>query len=282
MLEMTLDLFAKTNSFPFFIQFKKHVGEVDMHSHIDFTELVIVLEGKAIHRVGDENFHIEKGDVFVMKKHSSHAYLETEDFKICNIMFDCDALFEAGGDIKECEGFHALFLVDPMTGNGFKSRFRLTANKYNDIKKTVTEALKEYVSNNSAKNALISAYFTEIAVKLSRFYEEARKREEKTGIAAAAAYMERNFSENITEEKLLEISHYSRRHFIRLFTECYKTSPQNYLQDIRVKHASLLLLQTNKSVTEIAMSCGFNNSSFFTKVFKKHIGVTPTKYRKSD
>ncbi|MCM1188975.1 MAG: AraC family transcriptional regulator [bacterium] len=280
MIEMKLDLFTKRNRFPFFIQFKKHIGDVGMHSHIDFTELVIVLEGKAIHQVGNESFPIEKGDVFVMKKQSAHAYLETEDFKICNIMFDCEALFETGGDIKECEGFHALFLVEPMNEKGFKSHFRLTASKYNDIKKIITDALKEYEGNNSAKNAMIFAYFTEIAVKLSRFYEEERRKKEKAGIAAAAAYMERNFSENITGEKLLDISHYSRRHFIRLFTECYKVSPTKYLQDIRIKHASVLLLQTNQSVAQIAMNCGFNNSSFFTKVFKKRIGVTPSEYRK--
>lgn len=48
-----------------------------MHSHIDFTELAIVLEDKAIHQVGDESFHIEKGNVFVMKKHSSHVLMIT-------------------------------------------------------------------------------------------------------------------------------------------------------------------------------------------------------------
>lgn len=279
MFEMKLDFFTNPD-FPFFIQFGAHTGEMYMHTHADFTELVIVLEGKAINRVGDESFHVEKGDVFVMRKNSSHAYLEAEGFRICNIMFDFDALFETGGDIRECEGFHALFLVDPLTDNCFTSRFRLSRERFADIKKIVTSALKEYESDNPAKKTMLFAYFTQIAVSLSRFYEEEAARKETPGIAAAAAYMERCFNENITAEKLLEISHYSHRHFIRLFTDCYKMPPHKYLQDIRIKHACLLLSQTDKTVTEIAAGCGFNDSSFFTRIFKNRMGVTPTDYRK--
>ena len=282
MLEMKLDFFTNSKGFPFFIQFGEHTGEMYLHSHSDFSELVIVLEGKAINQVGKESFYVEKGDVFVMRKNSSHAYLEAEEFKICNIMFDCDALFETGGDIKECEGFHALFLVNPLTEDSFTSRFKLPGDRLKELKKIVTAALKEYEGNEPARETMLLAYFTQIAVSLSRCYEAVEARKEIPGIAAAAAYMERNFSENISAEKLLEISHYSQRHFIRLFTECYKMPPHKYLQDIRIKHACLLLTQTNRSITDIAVSCGFNNSSFFTRAFKSQMNLTPTEYRKSN
>lgn len=281
MLEMKLDFFAQLNGFPFFIQFGGHEGEMYYHTHTDFAEIVIVLDGKAVNAVGKECFKAEKGDVFVMNKGSSHRYLEAKDFHICNIMFDPDALLQANYDIMESEGFHALFLIDPLTCDNFKSRLKLSPENFKETKKIIKAVMDEYESDSPAKNTMITAYFLQLIVMLSRFYETVPTDKETAGIAAAAAYMERNFNENITSDTLLKISHYSQRHFIRLFTECYKTSPHKYLQNIRMKHACLLLTQTNMSVTEIASKCGFNDSNFFTRCFKNQFATTPTQYRKN-
>lgn len=280
-MEMKLDFFTHFDSFPFFIQFGGHQGGMYFHTHIDFSELVIVLDGQAINVVGEEQFPVEKGDVFVMGKGSSHGYLEARDFKICNIMFDFDSLLNANYDVKELEGFHALFLLDPLAPDGFKSRLKLSPEKFREIKKTVLAALEEYEGGSPARQSMLFAYFMQIVVTLSRLYGMSPMQKETAGVAAAAAYIERHFNENITLERLLEISHYSQRHFIRLFSECYNISPHKYLQNIRMKHACLLLEQTNKPITEIAASCGFNDSNFFTRTFKKQMIMTPTEYRKN-
>lgn len=280
-MEMKLDFFTHFDSFPFFIQFGGHQGGMYFHTHIDFSELVIVLDGQAINVVGEEQFPVEKGDVFVVGKGSSHGYLEARDFKICNIMFDFDSLLNANYDVKELEGFHALFLLDPLAPDGFKSRLKLSPEKFREIKKTVLAALEEYEGSSPARQSMLFAYFMQIVVTLSRLYGMSPMQKETAGVAAAAAYMERHFNENITLERLLEISHYSQRHFIRLFSECYNISPHKYLQNIRMKHACLLLEQTNKPITEIAASCGFNDSNFFTRTFKKQMIMTPTEYRKN-
>ena len=280
-MEMKLDFFTHFDSFPFFIQFGGHQGGMYFHTHIDFSELVIVLDGQAINVVGEEQFPVEKGDVFVMGKGSSHGYLEARDFKICNIMFDFDSLLNANYDVKGLEGFHALFLLDPLAPDGFKSRLKLSPEKFREIKKTVLAALEEYEGGSPARQSMLFAYFMQIVVTLSRLYGMSPMQKETAGVAAAAAYIERHFNENITLERLLEISHYSQRHFIRLFSECYNISPHKYLQNIRMKHACLLLEQTNKPITEIAAICGFNDSNFFTRTFKKQMIMTPTEYRKN-
>lgn len=280
MFEMQLDFFIHYDSFPFFIQCGGHQGGMYFHTHADFSELVIVLEGSAINIVGEEQFKVEKGDVFVMGMGSSHGYAEAKDFKICNIMFRFDRLLEANLDVKELAGFHSLFVVDPVTAESFESRLKLSPELFNKVKKIVLAAIDEYEHDTPAKKTLLFAYFLQIVVILSRYYGTTPKEKESEGISAAAAYMERHFNENITNEKLLEISHYSQRHFIRLFTECYHTSPHKYLQNIRMRQACILLSQTDKSITEIASCCGFNDSNFFTRVFKRQMNITPREYRK--
>ena len=84
---MRLDYFTNDEGFPFFIQYGKHDDYMFMHGHEDFSELVIVLGGRAVHVVENERFEIKKGDVFVMNQGVCHGYDEAENLKICNIMF---------------------------------------------------------------------------------------------------------------------------------------------------------------------------------------------------
>ena len=60
----------------------------------------------------------------------------------------------------------------------------------------------------------------------------------------------------------------------------YNISPFEYLNYIRIIHASKLLKSTKKLITDIASECGFDNISYFNRVFKRIMGITPNAYRK--
>lgn len=57
-------------------------------------------------------------------------------------------------------------------------------------------------------------------------------------------------------------------------------SPMNYLNFYRIERACFQLLNSDASIIEIAMNCGFNDLSYFIKTFRKYKGITPAKYRK--
>ena len=65
---------------------------------------------------------------------------------------------------------------------------------------------------------------------------------------------------------------------------CFRTSigstPIQYLKHYRLQQATSLLISTDKKITDIALSCGFQDVSYFTKSFREHLGTTPTQYRK--
>ena len=68
--------------------------------------------------------------------------------------------------------------------------------------------------------------------------------------------------------------------FIRLFSEAYNTPPQKYLTAIRMRHACSMLKSSDMNVTEISVQCGFNDPNYFSRIFKKNMGITPLQYRK--
>lgn len=69
-------------------------------------------------------------------------------------------------------------------------------------------------------------------------------------------------------------------HFIRSFKSIYGTTPNEYRQNYRISQATNLIKMTNLSIQEIANQCGFSDSLYFSRIFKKRVGVSPLNYRK--
>lgn len=93
-------------------------------------------------------------------------------------------------------------------------------------------------------------------------------------------YAQENYATIDSLEEVAEALYVSKYHICHLFSKYVEFSFINYLTHIRLKNASDLLKTTRSSVTEIAQSCGFNNSGYFCRVFKKHFGFSPLEYRK--
>lgn len=99
-------------------------------------------------------------------------------------------------------------------------------------------------------------------------------------IQRSVDYIGRNYA---AELKLCDIagpSGYSESHFCRCFKRVMGYSPFDYLNRYRVVKAAERLVNTGESVTAIALTCGFENISYFNRVFRKHMSMAPGEYRK--
>ncbi len=84
---------------------------------------------------------------------------------------------------------------------------------------------------------------------------------------------------NLSIEALSKLSNLSISSFKRKFKEEYKDTPRNYIQNQKILKAKELLSISDLSVGQIAFECGFNDPLYFTRVFKKINGITPSKFR---
>lgn len=98
--------------------------------------------------------------------------------------------------------------------------------------------------------------------------------------ARYAAYVDEHFSEHITLSDLAKNLGYSKQSLISNFKKLFNMTPVAYITDIRINNAKKLLLNTKKSVGEIASCCGFENTYYFSNVFKNHTGISPQNFRK--
>lgn len=78
---------------------------------------------------------------------------------------------------------------------------------------------------------------------------------------------------------LAQIENMSEKHFRRIFFDVYKKTPYAFLQEFRINKAEILLLNTAKSISDIAFQCGFSDIYSFSHCFKKHTGLSPTDYK---
>ncbi|ADL52800.1 helix-turn-helix domain-containing protein [Clostridium cellulovorans] len=280
---MYLYYFTNDNKFPFFIQYGQHKNGMGVHYHFDFSELVIVLNGTATHIVNNEQYVINKGDVFVINGGTWHSYENTCDFEICNIMYQPENLFNKSSDIERSYGYHALFVIEPFLRKecSFNSHLKLAFVDLEKVKRLIISMYDEYQSKIRGYQTLIWAYFMELVVFLSRRYtlNNMGEKENLVSIAKSISYIENHFKEQITLTELAEKANISIRHFNRIFNKTYKTTPMNYIMKLRMQHASLLLKESKLSISDIAFESGFNDSNYFTRKFRKHFGVTPKEYR---
>jgi AraC-like DNA-binding protein len=88
-----------------------------------------------------------------------------------------------------------------------------------------------------------------------------------------------NFSRKISLQEIAGISGFSAPYFSTIFKEEMGENLCNYLNRLRVEKASYLLITTDLPLSEISGSCGFEDQSWFSKIFKNYTGMSPGKYR---
>lgn len=95
----------------------------------------------------------------------------------------------------------------------------------------------------------------------------------------AITYIEQNFNKIIKLDDIAAYCGISPSYFSEYFRKTTGFTPFDYINNYRVDCASEMLIYTKKTITEIAISCGFNDSSYFSKTFRAYKGRTPREYR---
>ena len=279
-----LSYFTEDPTFPFYIQYGEHDNFLEEHIHLDFDELVIVLRGHADHIVSSESYPIRKGDVFVIAANTAHGYRNAKDFRICNIMFRRNHIFNPADDLCTMEGYHALFVIEPSLSqkHTFTSRLSLQDQTFAAVSRSIDRMITEYSQKKQGYQTFLKSSFLSLSLTFARIYQESSmtNTDHLAPLIAPIAYLEQHYQEAITAEQLAEQSGLSVRHFNRLFQNTYHTSPGRYLLQYRIQKSENLLHYTNMSIAEIAYQCGFNDSNYFSRQFRKIHNISPRQYRK--
>lgn len=122
-------------------------------------------------------------------------------------------------------------------------------------------------------------WFWEQTRDISRSVEENRERQSESVMEKAKAYIRENFQKELTLDEVSKIVDISPYYFSKLFKQETGENFIEYLTKIRMKNAEMLLQDSHYSIKEVCIMSGYGDPNYFSRIFKKYEGVTPSEYR---
>ncbi len=95
----------------------------------------------------------------------------------------------------------------------------------------------------------------------------------------AREYVEANFLRSLSLAEIARVAHVNRVHLARQFRSYFSTSVGEFIRLKRVEQACKLVTTTSEPLAEIAIDCGFSDQSHFSTTFRRHMGLTPARFR---
>jgi AraC-like DNA-binding protein len=276
--------------FPFWVN-RSVQGSIEEHGH-DFVELVYIVKGRGLHRFKGIDYDIQSGDVFIINPGETHAYIleEGERMEIVNCLFMPSFITDTWLRELEISDSMDYFYVHPFLTSD--TRFNHRLNLYGQDAASVLELLdnmiREIMHKSKCYRTIIRLQLIELLLLLSRYYSLMQAKHsvvsprQLDGVMISRrvyGYLERNFDSKITLQSLADLFNLSTRHLNRLMRQEFGKSTVDILQDIRIGRAKQLLKDSDVKVITVAMMVGYEDSSFFSKLFYRHTGYWPNQYR---
>ncbi len=259
-------------------------GDYQLHSH-DYTELVIILSGEGSHVIDDKIYPLQMGDVYVITGDTNHGYQTQTQFELINVLFHPDQLILE--EIrKEMNGYRVMFEIEPLyrMDGDFKAKLSLNLLQLKDITAMCNEIQNLCKLHTREAEILMKTTLNLMIAKLSSYYNDYNdgtisKPQKLLRLAGIVDYIENNLTEDLNTETLAKKANFSSRHFLRIFASVFNTTPKQYILNLRMNQACKLLLNSNLSISAIASSCGYPDSSYFARLFFEKYEQSPRMYR---
>lgn len=240
------------------------------HFH-DKHELYFLESGKTKYFVENEMFILEEGDIIFIPKGTLHR---TEGLGAGSL--SRSILYFTDEDFEES------YL--PYIENLKKCRLvKFHHNNLHIVQNIFSEINKENEKMREGYAKMQKLYLCQLLINIERYrIDNARKNLGRTFRLAEniSKYICENFGSDLSLAHLSEKYGVTPEYLSRFFKKTTGVGLNEYINIVRVTEAEKLLLNTNKSITEIAFECGFNDSNYFSAVFKKSKGITPKKFSK--
>lgn len=265
-------------------------GKIMSRAHVHtYHELIYIIDGE-VTVVLNNNEHIllEKGDVLFIPPgiiHSSHVPKTSpaEFGKTITIKFSHHLLFPLANTMSDIR-----YLVNTESAFSGHSHFPAGTEGATRIAPLMEAIMDELECNPPCYELSLRGYLSVIYSTLIRLVGVTEAKDERMAkvnaknaqaICDALSYIENNYKEPISLTQVADACGMSYAQLTYLFSKCFVKGFSEYLLDLRLNYAQKLLLKTNKSVTDIALECGFDNASYFAKKFKANLKMTPKEYR---
>ncbi len=252
------------------------------HEHT-FSELVLILNAgeETIHWSAGRSCSLRRGDVLLMHPGCFHGYENVQELELVNLLYDTAQLPIPLLDGPEMK-YYRLFL-DPSLPREAPEKpiAHLDESQTIAMDMAYREIEEEFVGNRLARHLRIFGMFVALFVDLCRLGGESDRMDDTESIFVAIKHINQHVSESLDLDKLARLCNMSRSSFFRHFREFADCTPGEYQMRKRLEMAEELLRKSTMTLSQVAQACGFCDSSYLSKMFRKKNGMTPREFRKT-
>jgi AraC-like DNA-binding protein/mannose-6-phosphate isomerase-like protein (cupin superfamily) len=243
-----------------------------LHTH-DYWEIFYVLDGTGYHRFEDENHQLLQGDLWLVRPKDVHGFelIPNRELHLINIAFPD----------KTWQSFIQLTALEPILSVwrlGDPPHVHLLQHRQDACQSIFREALRDYIENVSvmALTRFLSQVLTYLIPEVG--YQH-KPTQEPAWLRFVCERMVE--AENLRQgvPRMLELSGVSAPHLSRSFRQHLQQTPTEFVNHLRLEQAAMRLAATQQSILDISWDCGFENLSYFYRLFKRAYGFSPKAYR---
>lgn len=252
---------------------------VPAHWHKD-VELIVIKKGTGTIAVDMAPQTVFAGDIVLVRPGQIHSISQHDNdtMEYENILFRPDLLYSQNTDLRTLEYFDLYFNPEynlPWHIDHSNSCHKKLAECINAIDTLCGERPRYY--ELSVKGYLFQFFYLLFSCQESPVYSTGRKSLDK--VKKMIAYIEEHYMEPISVQSAADYMGFSNSHFMKFFKQNMHTTFTSYLNHYRLTIAGRLLLTTDDNILVISEKTGFNNLSYFNRLFKQYFHMTPREYR---
>lgn len=251
-----------------------------IHTHADFYEVFLVLNGKALHMINDQAELLTAGSLVLIRPSDIHCYdfYHEFDFNFYNISLSIHE-FKTITDLFQSPALDSLLERSTPPSVLLDAKALITTRQQ-------FEQIKVLVEKQQFPLAILTMKVMLCNIFLHYFVRGLPLSEASSGIprwlADLIAKMHQTENISLGLERMISLSGYTQEYLTRSCKKYLDLTPTQFINRIRLNLSARLLTSTQSSIIEISEQCGFQNLSHFYHLFKKAYGISPKQYREQN
>ena len=248
-------------------------------------ELTYVVSGEMLYSINDKTYHLKAGDVLFGNQstlHEGHQW-EESDCEYIAVTFLPKLIYGFEGSLIQEK------YVTPITERSSVASLHLDGSEdwHQEVKEHLLTTIHNYEAHSEGFEWIVIQHMMQIWQLLFQHISLDEKvglqqRRNFEQIRLMISYVEEHYTDHITLDDVATAAHLSRSECSRVFKKVMGTSLFSFIQNYRIEKSCALLTETDAPISEIAESCGFSDGNYYTKVFQKVMGSSPSTYRKKN
>ena len=263
-----------------FVDSKHPRYQMPFHWHKEW-EIMRILSGTFHLHLDSESYTAQPGDVLLIRGGVLHGGMP-EDCRYECFVFDLHGLFRTMDSVKD--SLRPIYRQERLPQNYFPAAEPLPIHNICDELMAAFGESTPPICPELETIGCICRLFGWL-LKENRFTDTPQANysdnHRMAQIKSVLEYIEAHYKNSLTLEQLSQVAGMNAKYFCRVFRAITHQSPMDYVNFYRTEQAAYLLDSTDMPITNVGLDCGFEESSYFTKVFKKYKRLTPRQYRKN-